>query len=59
MQQRMVLTFRVSELQTLLGSAGKNKAGLKSELQSRALLLAKSSKSSIAKKIKDLYKNIQ
>jgi len=31
--RNMILTFRVSELQTLLGFAGRNKHGKKTELQ--------------------------
>lgn len=57
--KRMVLAFRVSELQTLLGFAGKNKTGRKTELLTRALTLTKSRKASITKKIKELFQTIQ
>ncbi|KAK9501102.1 hypothetical protein O3M35_002213 [Rhynocoris fuscipes] len=59
----MLLTFRVSELQMLLGFAGQNKTGRKTELQARALeLLTKSSSTharQIHTKIRELYKSIQ
>ena len=35
----MVMSFRVSELQVLLGFAGRNKSGRKQELVTRALTL--------------------
>ncbi|ODN05617.1 E3 SUMO-protein ligase PIAS1 [Orchesella cincta] len=55
----MVMAFRVTELQTLLGFAGKNKTGRKNELQARCLDLVKSRSPQIMLKIKDLYKSIQ
>jgi hypothetical protein len=55
----MVLTFRVSELQMLLGFAGRNKSGRKTELQARAVDLLKLRSLPIQMKIKDLYKQIQ
>ena len=57
--QRMVMTFRVSELVMLLGYAGRNKTGRKQELQARALDLAKSRVTSVVNKIRELYKTIQ
>ena len=41
--QNMVMCFRVSELQVLLGHAGRNKSGRKHELMTRALQLVRSS----------------
>lgn len=55
----MVMTFRVSELQMLLGYAGKNKTGRKNELQSRALDVVRMRAPSIHQKIRELYKSIQ
>ncbi|XP_063051772.1 E3 SUMO-protein ligase PIAS2 isoform X2 [Engraulis encrasicolus] len=53
----MVSSFRVSELQVLLGFAGHNKSGRKHELQLRALRLLKSGCSlAVQLKIRDLYK---
>ncbi|XP_076052036.1 E3 SUMO-protein ligase Su(var)2-10 isoform X6 [Oratosquilla oratoria] len=57
--ERMVMTFRVSELQMLLGYAGKNKTGRKNELQSRALEIVRLRNPTIQHKIKELYKSIQ
>ena len=53
------MTFRVSELQMLLGYAGKNKTGRKNELQSRALEIVRLRNPAIQAKIKELYKSIQ
>ncbi|XP_059494413.1 E3 SUMO-protein ligase PIAS4-like isoform X4 [Stegostoma tigrinum] len=54
--RNMILGFRVSELQVLLGFAGRNKSGLKHELVSRALQLVRNNCSSeILKKIQDLH----
>ncbi|XP_059474591.1 E3 SUMO-protein ligase PIAS2 isoform X2 [Neocloeon triangulifer] len=56
----MILSFRVSELQTLLQHAGKNRSGRKCDLQHRALDLLKSRNvSHYQKKIKELYRSIQ
>ncbi|XP_045613188.2 E3 SUMO-protein ligase PIAS2 isoform X1 [Procambarus clarkii] len=55
----MVMTFRVSELQMLLGYAGKNKTGRKNELQSRAIEIVRLRNPAIQAKIKELYKSIQ
>ncbi|XP_018360488.1 PREDICTED: E3 SUMO-protein ligase PIAS2 isoform X1 [Trachymyrmex cornetzi] len=58
--ESMVLSFRVSELQMLLGFAGRNKSGRKNELQARALeLLRLRSHPAIRLKIRELYKTIQ
>ncbi|XP_063876319.1 E3 SUMO-protein ligase PIAS2-like isoform X9 [Scylla paramamosain] len=57
--ERMVMTFRVSELQMLLGYAGKNKTGRKNELQSRAMDIVRLRNPAIQAKIKELYKSIQ
>ncbi|XP_075922974.1 E3 SUMO-protein ligase PIAS2-like isoform X2 [Petromyzon marinus] len=53
----MVLSFRVSELQVLLGYAGRNKSGRKQELLTRALQLLRSGCSpAVQIKIKELYR---
>nr|XP_033781328.1 E3 SUMO-protein ligase PIAS3 isoform X2 [Geotrypetes seraphini] len=53
----MVMSFRVSELQVLLGFAGRNKCGRKHELLSKALHLLRSSNSPLVQmKIKELYR---
>lgn len=53
----MVMSFRVSELQVLLGYAGRNKTGRKTDLMSRALLLLQKGCSvPIQIKIRELYK---
>ena len=53
----MVMSFRVSELQVLLGYAGRNKSGRKHELQTRGLALLKSGCStSVQIKIRELYR---
>lgn len=57
--RNMLATFRVSELQMLLGFAGKNKTGRKNELQQRALELLRVRSHPIHQKIRDLYKTIQ
>lgn len=57
--QNMVMSFRVTELQTLLAYAGKNRSGRKNELQARALELVKNKSSPIVSKIKELYRTIQ
>ncbi|XP_049787220.1 E3 SUMO-protein ligase PIAS2 isoform X2 [Schistocerca gregaria] len=57
--QSMVLSFRVSELQMLLGFAGRNKSGRKTELQARAVELLKLRSTPVTMKIKELYKSIQ
>lgn len=52
----MISSFRVSELQVLLGFAGRNKSGRKHELLLRTLHLLKSDCSpAVQLKIKDLY----
>uniref|UniRef100_A0A8B9BGE8 SAP domain-containing protein n=1 Tax=Anser brachyrhynchus TaxID=132585 RepID=A0A8B9BGE8_9AVES len=53
----MVLSFRVSELQVLLGFAGRNKSGRKHELLAKALQLLRSGCSpAVQMKIKELYR---
>ncbi|KAF7687494.1 E3 SUMO-protein ligase PIAS2 isoform X1 [Silurus meridionalis] len=55
--RNMISGFRVSELQVLLGFAGRNKSGRKNELLLRALYLLKSDCSpAVSLKIKDLYR---
>ncbi|XP_076322556.1 E3 SUMO-protein ligase PIAS1-like [Tachypleus tridentatus] len=54
--RQMVLSFRVSELQVLLGFAGRNKSGKKQELQYRALELLKHRSTPINMKIQQLHK---
>ncbi|PNI60829.1 PIAS2 isoform 12, partial [Pan troglodytes] len=52
----MVSSFRVSELQVLLGFAGRNKSGRKHDLLMRALHLLKSGCSpAVQIKIRELY----
>ncbi|KAK0177680.1 hypothetical protein PV328_001709 [Microctonus aethiopoides] len=57
--ENMVLSFRVSELQMLLGFAGRNKSGRKNELQTRALELLRLQSHPVQLKIRELYKTIQ
>ncbi|CAG9863162.1 unnamed protein product [Phyllotreta striolata] len=57
--KNMLVAFRVSELQMLLGFAGRNKSGRKTELQQRALELLRVRSNPIQQKIRDLYKTIQ
>ncbi|NXT18673.1 PIAS1 ligase, partial [Syrrhaptes paradoxus] len=53
----MVMSFRVSELQVLLGFAGRNKSGRKHELLAKVLQLLKSGCSpAVQMKIKELYR---
>ncbi|KAL8606902.1 hypothetical protein ACOMHN_048698 [Nucella lapillus] len=58
--QHMVMSFRVSELQVLLGYAGRNKGGRKQELLQRALLLVQKGgcSTSVQIKIRELYRQI-
>uniref|UniRef100_A0A6I8PLV4 E3 SUMO-protein ligase PIAS4 n=1 Tax=Ornithorhynchus anatinus TaxID=9258 RepID=A0A6I8PLV4_ORNAN len=54
--KNMVMSFRVSDLQMLLGFVGRNKSGLKHELITRALQLVQFDCSpEVFKKIKELY----
>lgn len=54
--QNMVMSFRVSDLQMLLGFVGRSKSGLKHELVTRALQLVQFDCSpELFKKIKELY----
>ncbi|XP_076443846.1 E3 SUMO-protein ligase PIAS2-like isoform X2 [Babylonia areolata] len=55
----MVMSFRVSELQVLLGYAGRNKGGRKQELLQRALVLVqKGCSTPVQIKIRELYRQI-
>ncbi|XP_075463975.1 E3 SUMO-protein ligase PIAS3 isoform X3 [Ascaphus truei] len=55
--KQMVMSFRRSELQVLLGFAGRNKCGRKHELLAKALNLVKSGGSpAVQMKIKELYR---
>ncbi|XP_077419809.1 E3 SUMO-protein ligase PIAS1-like isoform X2 [Vanacampus margaritifer] len=55
--KQMVMSLRVSELQVLLGYAGRNKHGRKHELLSKALHLLKASSSpAVHMKIQELYR---
>uniref|UniRef100_A0A3B4BD21 SAP domain-containing protein n=1 Tax=Periophthalmus magnuspinnatus TaxID=409849 RepID=A0A3B4BD21_9GOBI len=55
--QQMVMSLRVSELQVLLGYAGRNKHGRKHELLTKALHLLKAGCSpAVHLKIKELYR---
>ncbi|KAJ1085214.1 hypothetical protein NDU88_005347 [Pleurodeles waltl] len=54
--KNMVMSFRVSDLQVLLGFVGRSKSGLKHELVTRALQLVQFDCSpDVFKKIKELY----
>lgn len=57
--QNMLMSFRVSELQMLLGFAGRNKSGRKTELQARAVELLRLRSEPVYMKIRELYKTIQ
>lgn len=57
--REMISTFRVSELQMLLGFAGRNKYGKKEELQARAQDLVKIRSTPLQAKIRELYKSAQ
>ncbi|NWQ84943.1 PIAS1 ligase, partial [Columbina picui] len=53
----MVMSFRVSDLQVLLGFAGQNRSGTKPELLAQALQLLRSScGAAVHMKIKELYR---
>uniref|UniRef100_A0A673LI85 E3 SUMO-protein ligase PIAS1-like n=1 Tax=Sinocyclocheilus rhinocerous TaxID=307959 RepID=A0A673LI85_9TELE len=57
LQQQMVMSLRVSELQVLLGYAGRNKHGRKHELLTKALHLLKAGCSpAVQMKIRELYR---
>lgn len=49
----------MSELQMLLGFAGRNKSGRKTELQARALDLLRLGSEPVYMKIRELFKTIQ
>ena len=55
----MIMSFRVSELQLLLGFAGRNKHGKKHELQARAIDLTRIQSQTMRAKIRELYKASQ
>ncbi|XP_060733914.1 E3 SUMO-protein ligase PIAS1 isoform X3 [Tachysurus vachellii] len=56
-EQQMVMSLRVSELQVLLGYAGRNKHGRKHELLTKALHLLKAGCSpAVQMKIRELYR---
>ncbi|XP_034246203.1 E3 SUMO-protein ligase PIAS3 isoform X2 [Thrips palmi] len=57
--RNMLMSFRVSELQMLLGYAGRNKSGRKTELQARALDLLRLGSEPVYMKIRELFKTIQ
>ncbi|KAJ1530595.1 hypothetical protein ONE63_005477 [Megalurothrips usitatus] len=57
--RNMLMSFRVSELQMLLGFAGRNKSGRKSELQARAIELLRLRSEPVYMKIRELFKTIQ
>ena len=55
----MVMSFRVSELQVLLGHAGRNKSGRKQELMARAVqLVEKGIPGNVQMKIRELYRSV-
>ncbi|KAK6179146.1 hypothetical protein SNE40_011567 [Patella caerulea] len=57
--KHMIMSFRVSELQVLLGFAGRNKSGRKQELLQRALqLVQKGCGLQVQIKIRELYRQI-
>ncbi|XP_046354826.1 E3 SUMO-protein ligase PIAS2-like isoform X4 [Haliotis rufescens] len=57
--KHMIMSFRVSELQVLLGFAGRNKSGRKQELLQRALqLVQKGCTMPVQIKIRELYRQI-
>ncbi|GFS45431.1 hypothetical protein NPIL_539371 [Nephila pilipes] len=53
--RNMILNFRVSDLQVLLGFAGRNKTGKKQELQGRALDLLKLKSPAVDMKVRELH----
>ncbi|GFY38878.1 hypothetical protein TNIN_348511 [Trichonephila inaurata madagascariensis] len=53
--RNMILNFRVSDLQVLLGFAGRNKTGKKQELQARAIDLLKIKSTAVVMKINELH----
>lgn len=56
----LILTFRLAELQQLIGFAGGNKYGKKNDLQARALELVGASRNpNITAKVQELYKQAQ
>eukprot|EP00092_Neocalanus_flemingeri_P052649 GFUD01061618.1.p1 GENE.GFUD01061618.1~~GFUD01061618.1.p1 ORF type:complete len:485 (-),score=149.81 GFUD01061618.1:30-1484(-) len=57
--RNMILTFRVSELQMLLGFAGRNQSGKKTELQDRSLELLQLNSTPVQKRIRELFQSSQ
>ncbi|KFM70226.1 E3 SUMO-protein ligase PIAS2, partial [Stegodyphus mimosarum] len=53
--RNMIMNFRVSDLQVLLGFAGRNKTGKKQELQGRALDLVKIKSPAVDMKVRELH----
>ncbi|XP_055932610.1 E3 SUMO-protein ligase PIAS2-like [Argiope bruennichi] len=53
--RNMIMNFRVSDLQVLLGFAGRNKTGKKQELQARALDLLKLNSPAVNMKVRELH----
>ena len=51
----MVLAFRITELQVLLGYVGKQKTGKKQELMDRALVLLRNPSYNVVNKIRELH----
>jgi len=57
--RQMIISFRVTDLQVLLGFAGKNRQGRKEELLTRALDLVKIRSVPMQAKIREIYKASQ
>lgn len=57
--QSIIQTFRVTELQTLLMYAQRNRSGNKSELLKRAMSLIQDPQPSIIVKIYEIYRNLR
>jgi len=55
----MILSFRISELHSLLAFTGKNKSGNKTMLQARAMELATSGDPATRAKVQELYRQVQ
>lgn len=54
----MILSFRISELHSLLAFTGKNKSGNKTMLQARAMELATSGDPATRAKVQELYRQV-
>ena len=57
--QRMVMSFRISELQALLQFAGRPRSGRKKDLLENGLELVRIRSTPIHMKIRELYKSIK